>query len=81
MKPNNTQNKEVKMLIKSLEKMEAIVSKNKSLSWDGWNVVELVKSPSAVYKANGARINGVWYIKNIFSVEHDGWKVPSKYTE
>jgi hypothetical protein len=81
MKTNNTQNKEVKMLITSLEKMEVIVSKNKSLSWDGWNVVELIKTPGAVYKANGVRINGVWYIKNIFNVEYDGWKVPSKYTE
>jgi hypothetical protein len=81
MKTNKTQNKEVTVLIKSLEKMESIVSKNKSLSWDGWNVVELVRSPSAVYKTNGARVNGVWYIKNIFSLDQDGWKVPSKYTE
>lgn len=81
MKINNSQNKEVTVVIKSLEKMESIVSKNKSLSWDGWNVVELVKSSSAVYKANGARINGVWYIKNIFSLEQDGWKVPNRYTE
>jgi hypothetical protein len=76
--PNN---KEVKMLVKSLEKMEDIVSKNKSLSWDGWNVVELIKNPSAVYKNNGVMINKVWYIKNIFTVDHDGWKVPNKYTE
>jgi hypothetical protein len=73
--------KEVNMLVKSLEKMEDIVSKNKSLSWDGWNVVELIKNPSAAYKNNGVRINKVWYIKNIFTVDHDGWKVPNKYTE
>ena len=73
--------KEVKMLITSLEKMETIVSKNKSLSWDGWNVVELIKNPSALYKSNGVMINKVWYIKNIFTVDHDGWKVPTKYTE
>jgi hypothetical protein len=73
--------KEVKMLITSLEKMETIVSKNKSLSWDGWNVVELIKNPSAVYKQNGVMINKVWYIKNIFTVDRDGWKVPTKYTE
>ena len=73
--------KEVKMLVKSLEKMEDIVSKNKSLSWDGLNVVELIKNPSAVYKNNGVMINKVWYIKNIFTVDHDGWKVPNKYTE
>jgi hypothetical protein len=74
-------NKEVNMLVTSLEKMEDIVSKNKSLSWDGWNVVELIKNPSAVYKQNGVMINKVWYIKNTFAVDHDGWKVPNKYTE
>ena len=79
MSKNNT--KEVKVLITSLDNMEKIVSKNKSLSWDGWNVVELVKSPAAVYKANGAIVNGVWYIKNIFNIEHDGWRIPNKYTE
>ena len=28
------------MLINSLEKMEQIVSKNRSLKWDGWTVVQ-----------------------------------------
>ena len=65
----------------SLEKMEKIVSKNRSLSWDGWNVVELIKNPGAMFKPNGARVNGAWFIKNIFIVEHDGWSIPTKYTE
>ena len=79
---NKTQYKEVKMKqIKSLEKMEKIVSKNKSLSWDGWNVVELIKNPGAMFKVNAARINEAWYIKNIFVVDQDGWRIPSKYAE
>jgi hypothetical protein len=78
----NTQYKEVKMKqVKSLGKMEKIVSRNKSLSWDGWNVVELIKNPGAMFKPNAARINGVWYIKNIFIVDQDGWRIPSKYAE
>ena len=82
MSNTNTQHKEVKMKqIKSLEKMEKIVSKSKSLSWDGWNVVELIKNPGAMFKPNAARINGVWYIKNIFIVDQDGWRIPSKYAE
>jgi hypothetical protein len=81
MSNKNTQHKEVAMLITSLEKMESIVSKSKSLSWDGWNVVELIKTSNALYKANGVKINGVWYTKNIFTVEHDGWRIPSKYAE
>jgi hypothetical protein len=79
---NKTQYKEVKMKqIKSLEKMEKIVSKNKSLSWDGWNVVELIKNPGAMFKVNAARVNEAWYIKNIFVVNQDGWRIPSKYSE
>lgn len=67
--------------VKSLEKMEVIVSKNRSLSWDGWNVVELIRNPGAMFKPNGARVNGVWFIKNIFAVGHDGWSIPTKYAE
>ena len=67
------------MLINSLEKMESIVQSNKSLSWDGWNVVELVKSNSAVYKNNGALVNGSWYFKNVYSPDRSGWRIPKKY--
>lgn len=67
------------MIVKSLEQMEKIVSQNKSLSWDGWNVVELTKSPNAVFKAEGAYVNGSWHIKNIFSANRDGWSIPNKY--
>jgi hypothetical protein len=82
MSNNQTQHKEVKMKqVISLEKMESIVSRNKSLSWDGWNVVELIRNPGAMFKANGARVKGVWYNKNIFIVEQDGWRIPSKYAE
>jgi hypothetical protein len=82
MSKNKTQHKEVTMKqIKSLEKMEKIVSKNSSLSWDGWNVVELIKNPGAMFKINAARVNGAWYIKNIFVVNQDGWRIPSKYSE
>lgn len=67
------------MLINSLEKMEQIVSSNKSLSWDGWNVVELIKSPSAFFKQNGAFVHGSWYFKKTFSPTRDGWSIPNKY--
>ena len=67
------------MVINKLEKMEQIVSQNQSLSWDGWNVVELIKSSNGMFKPEGAFVNGSWYIKNIFSVQRDGWKIPNKY--
>lgn len=82
MSENKTQHKEVIMKqIVSLETMETIVSRNKSLSWDGWNVVELIRNPGAMFKANGSRVKGVWYVKSIFTAEHDGWRIPKKYAE
>lgn len=69
------------MLIKSLEKMEAIVVKNNSLKWDGWNVLELKKSNLGRTDVNGIRINNEWFIKREFSVNRNGWEIPSKYRE
>lgn len=68
-----------KVQIKQLEHMETIVSKNKSLSWDGWNVIELVKSNTAMFKSNGSFNNGSWYLKKVFSPTRDGWSIPDKY--
>lgn len=67
------------MIISSLEQMESIVQRNHSLSWDGWDVVELKKSPTAWMKLNGAFVNGSWYLKNTFSINRDGWSIPHKY--
>lgn len=67
------------MIINSLEKMEAIVSNNRSLLWEGWDVVELVKHPGAWFKPNGVYYKGSWYFKNSFAVDHDGWRIPKKY--
>lgn len=67
------------MIINDLDTMEQIVSSNNSLSWDGWNVVELKKSPTAMFKQNGAYINGVWHLKNVYTVSRDGWKIPNKF--
>jgi hypothetical protein len=67
--------------ITSLETMENVVSKNRSLSWDGWNVIELIKDPKAMFKSSGILVKGIWYIKKIFVVDQDGWRIPSKYVE
>jgi hypothetical protein len=65
------------MLIKSLEKMETVVENNKSLSWDGWTVVELKKSAMAWMKPNAKFINNAWYIANRFDATADGWNIPA----
>lgn len=68
------------MKITSLEKMENIVSKNKTLSWEGWNVVELIKAPTAWTSPKAAFVKGSWYYKNVFRLDEDGWSIPNKYT-
>jgi hypothetical protein len=67
------------MLINSLEKMEQIVSKNRSLSWDGWVVVELQPTKDGTVSKNGIRIKGRWYIQNRYDISTDGWEIPNKF--
>jgi hypothetical protein len=67
------------ILISSLEKMETIVSKSNNLSWDGWDVVEMVRSDKAFTSKFGALKNNAWYLKKIFVVSKDGWEIPDKY--
>lgn len=66
-------------MIRSLEQMEEIVSQNKNLSWDGWNVVELKQSNTAMFKKDGAFIDGKWYIKKVYQCDENGWRIPSRY--
>lgn len=68
-------------MIKDLDKMEKIVKKYPNLSWDGWNVVEVNRNPAAMFKVDGAFVNGKWHIKKVYSYENEGWKIPNKYTE
>jgi hypothetical protein len=65
--------------INSLEKMETIVSKNSNLSWDGWDVVEMVRSDKAFTSKFGALKNNAWHLKKIFVVSKNGWQIPDKY--
>jgi hypothetical protein len=66
-------------MIRSLEQMEKIVSNNKNLSWYGWNVVELKQSNTAMFKKDGAFIDGKWYIKKVYECNENGWRIPSRY--
>ena len=65
--------------VSSLEKMEAIVSKNSNLSWDGWDVVEMTRSDKAFASKYGALKDNAWYLKKIFVVSRSGWEIPDKY--
>jgi hypothetical protein len=67
------------MLIKSLDKMEKIVSSNKTLSWDGWDVIQSFPSNTGWQYPNGAFIKGRWYTQKRFPISSAGWDVPNKW--
>lgn len=67
------------MIIKDLDKMEKVVSKNRNLSWIGWDVVDRKRSESGRTAINGVRVDGVWYLQRIYPVTKDGWNIPDKY--
>lgn len=67
------------MLVKNLESMEKIVSKNKNLAWIGWDVADRKKSDAARTAVNGVRVDGVWYLQRIYQVTRNGWDIPNRY--
>ncbi len=67
------------MIIKSLNQMENIVSKNSNLSWVGWDVVDRKRTESGRTSVDGVRVNGVWYLQRTYPVTRQGWDIPSKY--
>lgn len=57
-----------------------IVSKNPSLYWDGWDIIEWKKYDDAIFQKNGAFRNGKWGKCFRMPVSNNGtWKVPAKY--
>jgi len=65
--------------IKSLDQIEKIVLSNKSLFWDGWDIIEIIKSDTAWSSKFGFFKNNSWHIKKVFSPSREGWKIPDKY--
>jgi len=67
------------MIVKDLEKMEKIVSKNHNLNWVGWDIADRKRSESGRTAVNGVRVDGVWYLQRIYKVTRNGWDIPNKY--
>lgn len=67
------------MLINSLEKMEQIVSANKSLKWDGWTVVSLQSAHNGAVAKDGIKVDGKWYLQKRYDVGSNGWDIPDKF--
>jgi hypothetical protein len=66
------------MLIKSLEKMEEIVSSNKLLGWDGWTVTESYASDKGRTSKDGVLKNDKWYIQKRYDLTKNGWNIPGR---
>lgn len=66
------------MIIKDLEEMETLVSQNKKLAWDGWDVLQITKTDKGRTHINGKLINNDWYIVKRFAPNRDGWVIPDR---
>lgn len=67
------------MIIKELSHMEKIVESNKSLTWDGWTVVNRYPSEKGRTSKNGVLVNSKWHLESRYSPERSGWNIPSKF--
>lgn len=66
------------MQITSLDQMEQIVSKNKSLTWDGWTVLHTKYDPTGWTKPAGVFKNSQWHVQNRYEPMENGWDIPQK---
>jgi hypothetical protein len=64
------------MKMNDLLKMEKIVDSNPELSWDGWDIIHLKEDINGIYEKNGMFKDGKWFVKNVYKLENDGWKIP-----
>lgn len=67
------------MIVRSLEDMEAIVKKNRSLHWDGWTVVHSFPSDKGRTSKFGAYRKGRWFIQKRFVPGKNGWNIPDNF--
>jgi hypothetical protein len=67
------------MIVKSLDKMEEIVRRNRFLFWDGWTVVHLFQSDKGRTSKFGARVKGKWFIQKRIVPDKDGWTIPESF--
>ena len=69
------------MIVNKLETMERIVTKNKNLKWNGWDIFDLKKSDLARTSVNGVRIKDEWFLRKVYKLNRNGWDIPNKYKE
>lgn len=59
--------------------MESIVSANKTLSWDGWTVLDTYPSDKGRTSKQGVFANEKWHMQRRFDPTSTGWEIPDKY--
>jgi len=66
------------MKISDVNKMEEMVKANESLSWDGWNVIQMLQDDYAEFLPIGTfdKTTMQWYRKLVFVCTEDGWEIP-----
>lgn len=67
------------MLVTNYNYAHKIVEANKSLSWDGWNIVEFKPNADAFYMQDGIFKNSKWGTVKTFPLTENGWEVPKRY--
>lgn len=67
------------MNIKNLEKMEKIVKKYPNLHWVGWDIADRKRTEAGRTAINGVRVDGQWYVQNMYRVNRNGWDIPNRY--
>lgn len=65
--------------VKSLNEMEKIVSRNRSLFWDGWTVINSYPSDKGRTSKYGALVKGVWHLQKRIEPTMDGWDIPDRF--
>jgi len=67
------------MLISSLDQMESVVKNNKSLKWDGWDVIHFYPSEKGRTSRWGIRMGNKWFLHKRYPVTEQGWEIPRKF--
>jgi hypothetical protein len=68
------------MKINNLENMEAIVSKNSNLFWDGWTVCTYLDE-DGFYSSDGVFLSKTWLIKKRFEFVNGNWEIPDRFVK
>lgn len=67
------------MLVTNYNYAHKIVDNNKTLSWDGWDIVEFKSTPDAYFMPEGVFKNDKWGTVKTFPITENGWEIPKRY--